>query len=36
MRDKDQFYTKRNIAEYCFQIFNRIADDIGVDLSKKH
>lgn len=36
VRDKDQFYTKRNIAEHCFQSFKRVADGIGVDLSKKH
>ena len=36
VRDKDQFYTKRSVAKYCFQSFNRIADGIGVDLSKKH
>lgn len=29
---KDQFYTKPNIAEYCYKIFQKIANDIGVNL----
>lgn len=31
---KDQFYTKPNIAEYCFDKFQKVANDLGVDLDK--
>lgn len=31
---KDQFYTKPNIAEYCFKKFQKVANDIGVNLDK--
>ncbi len=30
---KDQFYTKPNIAEYCFKKFQEVANELGVDLS---
>ncbi len=31
---KDQFYTKPQVAEYCFKKFQKVANDIGVNLSK--
>lgn len=31
---KDQFYTKPEVAEYCFQKFKEVANDLGVDLNK--
>lgn len=31
-RLKDQFYTKPNVAEYCYKTFQRVSADIGVDL----
>lgn len=36
VRDRDQFYTKRETAKYCCQVMNKTAEKIGVDLSKKH
>ena len=33
-KSKDQFYTKPNIAEYCLKKFQKVADDIGVNLGK--
>ena len=29
---KDQFYTKPKVAENCYKIFQKVAQDIGVDL----
>lgn len=31
---KDQFYTKPNVAEYCFEKFQMVADNIGVNLDR--
>jgi len=31
---KDQFYTKPDIAEYCFEKFEKIANRLGVNLNK--
>ena len=30
---KDQFYTKPNVAEYCFKKFQEIANNLEVNLS---
>jgi len=30
---KDQFYTKPNVAEYCFDRFQKVASDLGVNLN---
>ncbi len=32
--DLDQFYTKPDTAKYCFEKFEKIAKELGVDLSK--
>lgn len=31
---KDQFYTKPKVAEYCFNKFQKVASELGVDLSR--
>lgn len=31
---KDQFYTKPKVAEYCFNKFQKVAKDIGINLDK--
>lgn len=31
---KDQFYTKPNVAKYCFEKFQKVTKNIGVDLRK--
>ncbi|TSC94957.1 MAG: putative methyltransferase [Candidatus Berkelbacteria bacterium Athens1014_28] len=31
---KDQFYTKPNVAKYCFKKFQKVASNLGVDLDK--
>lgn len=31
---KDQFYTKPNVAEKCFNDFQKVANNLGVDLAK--
>ena len=35
-REKDQFYTKKVIAEKCFQDFKRIMKQLDINLSKYH
>jgi len=31
---KDQFYTKPSISKYCYEIFQKVSKDIGVNLEK--
>ena len=34
VRDNDQFYTKPEVAKYCFEKFCAVAAHLGVDLRK--
>ena len=36
VRDRDQFYTRREVAKHCVKTFKKVAKQIGVDLRSKH
>ncbi len=36
VRDRDQFYTRRDVAKHCVNTFKQVARHIGVDLHTKH